>query len=121
MKLPRRLKAVMYPQHITATVARDLNTSLGKEPGMVKRSARIVLGMFLVVTGIIVTPLPIPFGLLMIVIGLSLLASDIPVVHRALVNLRHRYQAFSARLNDIKHHLPGFARKLIEDTDPGKP
>ncbi|MDO6682969.1 MULTISPECIES: PGPGW domain-containing protein [unclassified Oceanobacter] len=86
---------------------------------MVKRSAKILLGIFFIIAGIIVTPLPLPFGLVMIVIGLSLLVSTVPRVREWLRQQRHRYREFSGRLNAIKSKLPGFARKLIEDTDPG--
>ena len=34
-------------------------------------------------------------------------------------DLRRRYHTVSARLNRAKRYLPAFARRLIEDTDPG--
>lgn len=85
---------------------------------MLKRSAKAVSGMLLVIVGIIVTPLPIPFGVLMILVGLSLLASSVPWVREYLTSLRTRYREFSGTLNKMKNKLPGFARQLIEDTDP---
>ena len=88
---------------------------------MVKRSAKIMLGILLVIAGVIVTPLPIPFGLIMIFIGLSLLVTTVPRVREWLRRQRHRYQEFSGQLNAIKGKLPRFARKLIEDTDPERP
>jgi len=88
------------------------------EHNMIKRSAKAVAGTFLVVIGIIVTPLPIPFGVIMIIIGLSLLASSVPWVREYLITLRRRYRDASGRLNQVKNRLPTFARQLIEETDP---
>ncbi len=88
---------------------------------MIKRSAKAVSGAILVVGGIIVTPLPIPFGIIMISIGLSLLASSVPRVRDYLTSVRRRYREFSGKLNRIKTKLPAFARQLIEDTDPERP
>lgn len=85
---------------------------------MIKRSAKAIAGTLLVIGGIIVTPLPIPFGIIMIIIGLSLLASSVPRVRGYLISIRRRYSEFSGKLNRIKNKLPGFARQLIEDTDP---
>lgn len=88
------------------------------DKSMIKRSAQAVAGVLLVMFGIIVTPLPIPFGLLMILVGLSLLASSVPWVRQYLKALRQRYREFSGKLNRIKSKLPRFVRQLIEDTDP---
>lgn len=87
---------------------------------MVQRSARILAAIILAMAGLILLPLPIPLGLPLLLISISLLASDIPWVRQRLLLLRKRYQEFSGHLNHIKHHLPGFVRRLIEDTDPGK-
>ena len=88
---------------------------------MIKRSAKAASGAILVIGGIIVTPLPIPFGIIMIIIGLSLLASPVPKVRDYLTSVRRRYREFSDKLNRIKSKLPSLARQLIEDTDPKRP
>lgn len=85
---------------------------------MLKRSFKILTGCLLVIAGIIVTPLPIPFGIVMIIIGLSLLVTTVPQIRDWLKRRRTHYRETSGHLNAIKHKLPGFARKLIEDTDP---
>ncbi|MBT8471760.1 MAG: hypothetical protein KJN99_04090, partial [Marinicaulis sp.] len=41
-----------------------------------------LIGSVLVVTGLIVLPLPLPFGLIMLTIGFALLAPYIPAVQR---------------------------------------
>ncbi len=88
---------------------------------MIKRSFKMVTGILLLLLGIIITPMPIPLGIILIILGLSMLVSTIPQVRAFLQFLRRRYRVFSYKLNRIKHHLPAFARQLIEDTDPDQP
>lgn len=87
---------------------------------MLKKSLKITTGTILVIGGIILTPMPIPLGIISIVIGLSLLVGSVPEIRVWLTQARRRYQEFSNKLNSIKHRLPAIARRLIEDTDPGK-
>lgn len=77
-----------------------------------------ILGVILIISGIIILPLPIPFGLAMIIIGLSLLVSHSNFFRTRFKMLRRRFARFSERLNNLKPHLPSFARRMIEDTDP---
>lgn len=85
---------------------------------MFGRVAKIILGVVIVIAGIILTPLPIPFGILLILVGLSILVSAIPAMRSWLVAMRKRYSETSHKLNNIKPHMPRFLRRLIEDTDP---
>lgn len=66
-------------------------------------------------------PLPVPVGLLMIITGLSLLVPAIPALALNLKRIRRRYPVTSARLRRLSPRLPGFVRRVIEDTDPDKP
>lgn len=77
-----------------------------------------IFGIILILSGLIILPLPIPFGLIMIVIGMSLLISHSAFFRSQFKKLRRRFVNFSERLNKLKPHLPSFARKMIEDTDP---
>ncbi|MCT7359496.1 MAG: hypothetical protein COB09_16255 [Thalassobium sp.] len=88
---------------------------------MIKRSVKMVTGILLLLLGIIITPMPIPLGIILIILGLSMLVGTIPQVRHFLQFIRRRYRAFSHKLNRIKHRLPAFARQLIEDTDPDQP
>lgn len=85
-----------------------------------KRWSAIILGGFLVISGIIITPLPIPTGIIMIAVGLSILITHSQWVRAKIRDIRAKYQEFSQKLNSIKHKLPKFAKKMIEDTDPNK-
>ena len=86
-----------------------------------KRIAHLSAGLLLVAVGIIMTPLPIPVGLLMILVGLSLLVSVIPALRRYLVRMRRHYPETSARLRELNHKLPGFLQRLLTETDPDSP
>lgn len=85
---------------------------------MLTRVISIIIGVILVVSGLVVLPLPIPFGLAMIIVGLSLLISNSHYFRTLFKKLRRRFMGLSVRLNNLKPHLPGFARRMIEDTDP---
>lgn len=85
---------------------------------MIQRSAKFTAAILLILLGIVMTPLPIPFGLLSILLGLSLLISVVPAVRLWVIRLRLKYQRSSARLNRIGKRMPAFLRALIEDTDP---
>ena len=76
------------------------------------------LGAFLVLTGLIVLPLPIPFGLIMITIGFALLAPYVPLVQRLVTRLRAKHPAMNERL--LRHHdrFPPIIRRTIEKTHP---
>lgn len=86
-----------------------------------RKTFKIVIASLLIIAGLITLPLPIPAGLLLLIVGLSLLVSAIPKVRIFLRQLRKRYQQTSACLNRLKPRLPKFARELIEDTDPDWP
>lgn len=85
---------------------------------LVRRPLKILLAFIFIVAGLITLPLPIPAGLLMLIVGLSLLVSAIPEVRQYLRRLRKHFHQTSGWLNRIKHKMPGFARQLIEETDP---
>lgn len=80
-----------------------------------------VLGVFLVVSGAIVFPLPIPFGLIMMTIGFALLAPYIPVVQRLIRHLRTRWPDLNRTLMRLRHRFPPVIRRTIDKTHPKTP
>ncbi|MEO1015336.1 MAG: PGPGW domain-containing protein [Pseudomonadota bacterium] len=76
------------------------------------------LGAFLVLTGLVVLPLPIPFGLIMITIGLTLLAPYVPFVQRIVKKLRSRHPSLDEKLMRYRHRCPPIVRKTIDRTHP---
>jgi hypothetical protein len=80
--------------------------------------ARLVGGWILLVVGLIVTPLPIPVGLIMTLLGLALLVGESLLIRRLICRFRARNPRFCERLKTIRHRSPGLVRRLIELTDP---
>ena len=87
---------------------------------MIKRSAKFTAAILLILLGIVITPLPIPLGLVSILVGLSLLVSVVPAVRHWLIRLRLKYRQSSVRLNQLGKRMPAFLRELIEATAPEK-
>lgn len=77
-----------------------------------------VMGGTLIVAGLIVLPMPIPLGLIMLVIGLALLAPYILAVQNLVRHLRRK----NGKLNDqlLKWHerFPPVIRSTIDKTHP---
>ncbi len=78
-------------------------------------------GLLLLLLGLLLFPLPIPFGLPLMLVGLALLLQNSMYWQRQFKRLRLKFSGFSQRLNRIKPKLPEFARRLIEKTDPNIP
>ena len=76
------------------------------------------LGAFLVLTGLIVLPLPIPFGLIMICIGCALLAPYVPAMQRIVLGLRRKYPSLNGSLLRYREKFPPIIRKTIDKTHP---
>lgn len=77
-----------------------------------------VLGGILVVTGAILTPTPIPFGLIMLTIGLALLAPYMPPVRALVRAIRRRWPNINAALLRYRHRFPPVIRTTIDKTHP---
>ena len=80
-----------------------------------------ISGTVLVLVGLIVLPLPLPFGLIMLTIGFALLAPYIPAVQRLLRHLRSRWPDLDAALRRYRHKFPPIIKKTIDKTNPAAP
>ena len=96
----------------------DAATPAPQRRSLVGRWVRLGAGWFLVVTGAIITPTPVPIGLIMVAIGLGILATESHFVRNGLRRVRRRFPGFCARQRQIRHRVPGFARRVIDETDP---
>jgi len=77
-----------------------------------------VFGVFLIATGLVVLPLPLPFGLIMITLGCALLAPYVPYVQRLIKKMRRKWPAMNAQLLKYRDRLPAVMRKTIDKTHP---
>lgn len=80
-----------------------------------------VFGSTLVVTGLIILPLPIPFGLIMLTIGFALLAPYIPVVQRLIRAMRSKWPSLDGQLRRYRDRFPPVIRRTIDKTHPITP
>lgn len=85
---------------------------------MLWKYVKACFAILLIIAGIIVTPMPIPFGIFMIAIGLAILVSVSESVREYLKRQRKKFPKFSQSLTKIKPKLPMFIRRLLEDTEP---
>lgn len=77
-----------------------------------------VFGSLLVVAGLIVLPLPLPFGLIMLTIGFALLAPYIPAVQRLIRHMRGKWPNLDETLRRWRHRMPPVIKKTIDKTHP---
>jgi len=79
----------------------------------IRRYVMITTGLVLLIAGMIVLPLPLPFGLAMILIGLSILIVNSPFLRSRFLDLRRRWSRMDAWINSVEHRLPGPVRRAI--------
>ena len=79
------------------------------------------LGGVLVVVGIVLTPTPVPFGLILLTIGLTLLAPYMPFVQKIIRSIRRKYPRVNAELLRRRDRLPDVIRRAIDATHPAAP
>lgn len=77
-----------------------------------------ILGGVLVVSGAILTPTPIPFGLIMLTIGLTLLAPYMPPVQALIRTIRRKWPKVDKTLKKHRHRFPQVIRTSIDKTHP---
>jgi sulfite exporter TauE/SafE len=76
-----------------------------EEEGTMPRSLRIVLGGVLLVLGVAGLALPLLQGVLFIVLGVVLLARDIPLFARISAWLRSRFPGISRAAEDTRRRI----------------
>ena len=78
----------------------------------------MLFGGVLVVSGAILTPTPIPFGLIMLTIGLALLAPYMPPVQALIRAIRRKWPRIDQSLRRHHHRFPPVIRSTIDKTHP---
>ena len=84
----------------------------------VTRFALLVLAIALIAVGLVVLPLPIPFGAIMIVTGLGILISSNEGAARWLHNRRVRNPGMNSWLAAAENRLPGKLGDILRRTAP---
>lgn len=77
-----------------------------------------LLGGVLVIVGIILTPTPIPFGLIMLTVGLALLAPYLRPVQSLVRTIRRRWPNVDLSLRRHRHRFSPIIQSTIDKTHP---
>jgi hypothetical protein len=80
-----------------------------------------IIGFVFLGAGLIVFPLPLPFGLLMICIGLVLLIANSEWVAELVRKARTRWPRFHRWLRRAGGKLPRRLHRILAATDPRRP
>jgi len=80
----------------------------------------LALGWILLILGLVITPLPIPVGLILALCGLAILTMKSHSLRAYLIRSRQRYKGVSDRLTRVTPRLPKFLRQAVELTDPNR-
>lgn len=76
------------------------------------------LGSILVVVGIILTPTPVPFGLILLTLGLTMLAPYMPPIQALIRSIRRKWPKVDASLRRHRDRMPDVVQKTIDKTHP---
>lgn len=75
-------------------------------------------GLVFVLVGLVLWPLPIPFGLLLVLVGLMMLIPVSPATADAVKALRRRAPALDRWLKQLARRLPAPYRRILRKTEP---
>lgn len=78
----------------------------------------IAFGVLLVVSGAVVAPLPIPFGIPMMIIGITILIARSPLAARLFTSLRRRWARFDGWIEVLEMHAPAVLAEVLRRTRP---
>jgi len=85
--------------------------------GEIRRYVMLAIGIVFLVVGAIVLPLPLPFGLAMILIGLSILIVNSTFIRNKFLALRRRWTSMDNWLKSVEHRMPRPLRNAITPDD----
>lgn len=80
------------------------------------RWAALPVGLIIFLAGAVTFPLPLPTGLILMVIGITVAAFN-PLVLRWVKRTRPRFPKANAKIRTITPHMPGFIRRFLKRTD----
>lgn len=88
---------------------------------MINMFIRLILtvpAIVLIFMGLIVLPLPIPFGSLLIFVGFAILISSNAAVAQRLKQQRRRFVHLNAMVCNLERRLPGKLGDVVRRTTP---
>ena len=78
----------------------------------------LLSAVFLILIGMILLPLPIPFGVTLILLGICIAVMVSPFVKRSVLRFRRSHPDIETVIDRVKHYLPGVLRQPIDESDP---
>jgi hypothetical protein len=82
------------------------------------RISLLILAIVLIGAGLIVLPLPIPFGALMLVLGISLLIASNDTAAGWIRTWRVRNPRLNSRMLSLEARLPDWISRILRRTAP---
>ena len=79
----------------------------------------LVAAVLMVLIGLVTFLLPIPFGIVLLLMGISMLMMVSPPVRAWFHRLRRRYPSLDRRLASIEPHLPASLQKILRPDNLG--
>ncbi|MEL7485924.1 MAG: hypothetical protein AAGJ87_01785 [Pseudomonadota bacterium] len=80
-----------------------------------------LIGSVCILVGLVLLPLPIPFGLILLTIGFAMIAPYVPAVQRLITRMRRKWPNLDRSLLRHRHRFPPVIRKTIDKTHPHAP
>ena len=77
-----------------------------------------MVAVLLIVVGLIVLPMPLPFGAIMIASGIVLLVSVSAAAALRMKTFRRNHRGFDGFVRKAERYLPESWRKALKRTDP---
>lgn len=90
-------------------------------PKPIKRLLRWValpVALVLLIVGAVTLPLPLPTGVILIALGLTVAAFN-PLMMRWIKRTRARYPEANLTIRRVTPHMPSFIRRVLRRTDSG--
>lgn len=79
----------------------------------------LVIAILMVLVGLVTFLLPIPFGIVLLVMGIAMLMMVSPPVRRWFHRQRDRYPSLDRRLSTLEPHLPVSLQKILRPDNVG--
>ena len=80
------------------------------------RWAALPIGLIVFVIGAITFPLPLPTGLILMIVGITIAAAN-PLVMRWVKRTRPKFPKANAKIRYLTPHMPAFVRRFLRRTD----
>lgn len=89
-----------------------------KHPSLLARIAASAIGVILILYGIVAAVSPLPFGVILIIVGFLMIAGANPAARPIIRRMREKWKWFDAIVDALGPRTSGTLHDVIEETDP---